>query len=75
MAAAFAGQLPAAALLLSRGAAVDAATRDGDTALMCAAAQGDAPMAACLLAAGADVRAANAVRLLCAARRCGCVFR
>ena len=66
VAAVFAEQLDAAALLLSAGAAVDAATEDGDTALMFASLRGAAPLIELLLDADADVNARNKARGSCA---------
>ena len=66
VAAVFAEQLDAAALLLGAGAEVDAATEDGDTALMFASLRGCAALIELLLDAGADVNARNKARCSCA---------
>ena len=62
MAAVFAEQVDAAALLLGAGADVDAANEDGDTALMFASLRGCAALIELLLDAGADVNARNKAR-------------
>jgi ankyrin repeat protein len=69
VAAVFAEQLDAAALLLRAGADVDAATEDGDTALMFASLRGSAALIELLLDAGASVNARNKVRACAAVPR------
>ena len=65
IAAVYAEQEAAAALLLSAGADVAARTDDGDTALMFAALRGSAPLMELLLDAGADANARNKARARC----------